>query len=482
MVGSLLTAPVLGTTFNVTSTAQLISALNTANGIPGPHTINLATGTYNLTNELPVIATNEVIAFQGASVNPADTVLHQTVANSRIVETTLPTNNVNNVVLTFNNLTFDNGQGGAYGGGALLVGGIGSSTTVNNCVFTNNRTSAGANVNAGGAIENSPNGNVTVLGCRFQGNASAAYGGAIDFLNQAGGSGSLLVNSSVFIGNSAASDGGAIKASADSGTITILNCNFEGNSTSGSGRGGALTHVQGVMIVNFSRFFNNTATNHANGDTLWQAAGAGSCDATRNWWGANSGPGGNDILASGTVINSPWLQLRHLPAVTPLATGASSSLTADLLGLSTGGSLSAASLAGLPAVSSSPATLFHNPVLGTLSAAATQFTHGQAMATFNAGSLSGAAQADVTLDNQTVTASIQLLNSISRAQAITLINGSLTIQFSGLPNNLYDIRRATDVRGPWTTVGTQTASADGLFTYTDPHPPVPMAYYRLRLH
>jgi hypothetical protein len=482
LAGSLLTLPALGATFNVATPAQLISAVNSANGSAGPHTINLSTGTYNLSGELPVIAANESITFQGGSANLTDTVLHQTLANTRFVESDLPAGNVNNIGLTFNNLTFDSGQGGDYGGGALLVGGIGSSTTVSNCVFSNNRTSAGANVNAGGAIENSPNGNVTVLGCRFQGNSSAVYGGAIDFLNQTGGSGSLFVSNSVFISNSAAADGGAVKASTDSGTITIVDCNFEGNSTTGSGRGGAITHVQGALTASYNRFFNNTATSHANGDTLWQAAGAGACDATRNWWGANSGPGGTDILASGAVTSSPWLQLRHQPAVTDLGTGATTTLTADLLGLSAGGSLTAVSLAGLPAVPANPATLFHNPVLGTLSAAATQFLHGQATATFNAGSLTGAAQADVSLDNQTVTAAMRLLNSSSQARAISVTTGSVTIQFSGLPTNSYDIQRATDVRGPWATVDTQIASTDGSLTYTDPHPPAPMAYYRLHNH
>ncbi len=462
------------------STAELISALNTANGTTGPHTINLAAGTYNLTGELPVIAANEVITLQGASANPADTVLHQTLANSRFLETALPANSINNVVLTFNNLTFDSGQGGDYGGGALLVGGIGSSTTVNNCTFTSNRAFAGASGNVGGAIENSPNGNVTVLGCWFQGNSSALYGGALDFLNQTGGSGSLLVSNSVFVGNSAASDGGAIKASTDSGTITIVDCSFESNSTSGGGRGGAITHVQGALTASYNRFFNNSAANHANGDTLWQADGAGSCDATRNWWGANIGPGGNDILASGAVTTSPWLQLRHLPGVTTLATGSSTTLIADLLGLSSGGPLPAANLAALPAVPAAPATLFHNPVLGTLSAPATQFIHGQATAIFNAGGAPGAAQADVTLDNQTVTAAIQLVNFVSRALAIAVTNGSVVIEFAGLAGNSYEIQRATDLHGPWATLDTQIAPPEGPLAYMDTNPPVPVAYYRLQ--
>jgi hypothetical protein len=155
-------------------------------------------------------------------------------------------------------------------------------------------------------------------------------------------------------------------------------------------------------------------------------------------------------------------------------------LVADLLGLSTGGSLPSAELAGLPAVPASSATLFHNPVLGTLSATTTQLLNCQASANFNAGCLTGAAQVDVTLDNQTVTAAIRLFNPGSLAQSITVAGGSVTIGFAGFPGDSYEIQRATDLGGPWDKVDTQVAPADGLFTYKDPNPPVPLAYYRLQ--
>ena len=405
LLGALLAQTAPGDVVTVSTTTDLVNAVNSANGSMGPHTINLAVGTYDLSAELPAIAVGENITFQSVSANPADTVLHQTAAGTRFLETVLPGDNVNNITLVFNNLTFTNGQGGDYGGGALLVGGIGSSTTVNNCVFSNNRTSAGPDVNAGGAIENSPNGDVTVVGCRFSGNSSAVYGGAIDFLNQTGGSGNLMVSDSVFIGNSAASDGGAIKASAGPSSITIVDCSFEGNQATGTGRGGAIAHGDGAMTVNYNRFFGNTAA-PGNGNTLFQPGGEPAVNASRNWWGQNSGPSVSDVFAVGTVTATTWLQLRFMPGVGTLGPGGSTSLTADLLGLNVGGPLAAADLAGLPAVPSTPASVFHNAMLGSLSGASTQFAQGIATATFTAGAAKGSASVEASLDNQTLTVTI----------------------------------------------------------------------------
>ena len=425
LAGLLATQAARALTFNVSTTTELVSAITSANGSAGPHTINLAAGTYNLSGELPVIAANENITFQGGSANPADTVLHQTTANTRILETALPANNVNNILLTFNSLTFDNGQGGDFGGGALLVGGIGSATTANNCVFSNNRTSSGANVHAGGAIENSPNGNVTVSGCRFSGNASAVYGGAIDFLNQAGGSGNLVVSNCAFIGNSAASDGGAIKASAGPGSITITDCSFESNQTTGSARGGAIAHGDGSITVHHNRFFNNTAANHANGDTLFQPGGEPVLDANENWWGQNSGPGPTDIYAVGTVTATTWLQLRFVAGASTLGAGGSTGLTADLLGLNSGGPLAAADLQGLPAVPSSPTAIFHDPILGSLSGASTQFAQGIATATFTAGATKGLASVAASLDNQTLGVTIGLPTTVSSITRVSTTPSNL---------------------------------------------------------
>jgi hypothetical protein len=74
---------------------------------------------------------------------------------------------------------------------------------------------------------------------------------------------------------------------------------------------------------------------------------------------------------------------------------------------------------------------------------------------------------------------VQVGNPGGLAQGVSPSGGSVTVNFAGIPGYLYDIQRATDPGGPWATVATQTAPANGLFSYTDPSPPQPTAYYRL---
>jgi len=422
-----------GTAGDAFQMSSLRGAILDANANTGPHTISLPPGTYTVSGELPSIVSDLNLTLQGTSGNPADTVLNQAQANQRFLETDFVNDTTpNNVVLTFANLTFTNGQATAFGGGVLLVGGLGSITTVSNCVFLNNSTSASGQ--PGGVIESSPDGDVIVQNCVFQGNASADFGGAIDFLSQTeetAGHGNLTVTGSSFIGNSSAFNGGAINVNSVKGTQTITLCNFTGNTATTAGvnaaNGGAIAHYSGTMAAHFNRFFNNTAATAANGNTLFQAGeapGTFSFDATDNWWGANSGPVANSILAVSAVGAGTWLQLEITPGVSTLSPGGSTSLTADLLNRNAGGLLPPSQLVGLPAVPD-PTILFHNPVLGTLSGASSQFINGAAAATFTAGAAGGIASAQVTLDNQTMTATMLIPTTVSSINRVTATPSNL---------------------------------------------------------
>jgi hypothetical protein len=57
----------------------------------------------------------------------------------------------------------------------------------------------------------------------------------------------------------------------------------------------------------------------------------------------------------------------------------------------------------------------------------------------------------------------------------------VTINLAGIPGVNYDIERSTDMNN-WTVVGTLTAPAHGTFTFTDPNPPQPSGYYRMKQH
>jgi hypothetical protein len=134
----------------------------------------------------------------------------------------------------------------------------------------------------------------------------------------------------------------------------------------------------------------------------------GATTANDNWWGVNTGPGASVLAGSPIPAATRWLQLRHSanPATVPTTT--STTLTADLLGLNTGGSTAASNLSGLPPFPQPPGVIFSNPVLGTLSGAATQFSNGAATATYTAGLVAGPGSADATADSQTVTANFNV--------------------------------------------------------------------------
>jgi hypothetical protein len=60
-------------------------------------------------------------------------------------------------------------------------------------------------------------------------------------------------------------------------------------------------------------------------------------------------------------------------------------------------------------------------------------------------------------------------------------NGYL-VRFAGVPGRSYDIQRATNVSGPWTTLVTAVAPLHGIIEYEDTQPPQPAAFYRTVAH
>ncbi|MGD0525157.1 MAG: choice-of-anchor Q domain-containing protein, partial [Polyangiaceae bacterium] len=108
--------------------------------------------------------------------------------------------------------------------------------TVQNLAFTDGFTSDVPNTSStaeGGAAIFEDGGSLTVIGCTFTNNQCASSGedvsgGAIN----GQGVGTLIVESSVFTGNSG-SNGGAVGTQDE--TVTISNCTFAGNSATGTG-------------------------------------------------------------------------------------------------------------------------------------------------------------------------------------------------------------------------------------------------------
>ncbi len=105
-------------------------------------------------------------------------------------------------------------------------------------------------------------------------------------------------------------------------------------------------------------------------------------------------------------------------------------------------------------------------------------------------SISGASQNDtvsytvsdgVLSANGTLTITYTGVNQSGQAQNVSVVSGTITVRFAGIPNLSYRVQRADNAG--FTVNVTQSAPitfpASGLYTYTDPSPPVSSAYYRL---
>ena len=165
--------------------------------------------------------------------------------------------------------------GGGNGGGALYITG-GSTATVSGSSFNNNQSVNGGAIHMLGA-------NLTVMDSDFNGNiannvAGGGGGGAIYVDGTKDFSGAIDIGSSSFTSNQTNQLGGAIFSFPEGTGSTLVDQSlFDGNEATGSGQGGAIYHQSatsnGALSISNSTFMNNNA--HAtdgsasSGGALW---------------------------------------------------------------------------------------------------------------------------------------------------------------------------------------------------------------------
>ncbi len=161
--------------------------------------------------------------------------------------------------------------------GAAIYCRNGAGPTVRNCRFIGNET-----ISFGGAvavINSAP----SFTNCTFEDNETAALGGAV-FLNMAGGT---RVDRCTFLGNTASGGGGL--SSNDSVGVLISNSLFVGNHSDGSAGGGAIYSAGGpLMEVRGCTIVGNTSLVHTAGGL--RAQGGSVMASNTILWG-NTGSG-----------------------------------------------------------------------------------------------------------------------------------------------------------------------------------------------
>lgn len=291
----------------------------------------------------------------------------------------------------------------AGNGAAVLAGGAGAATTLNNLAITNFKIQ----LDNGGAVAVSSANNthsLTIINCTFTNNLCGAAGGAV-FYN---GLGSCSISNTIFTNNSTGvvganngGDGGAVATTGNGsgGNYSISNCSFLNNTvTAATGHGGAISNANGTSTISFCRFINNTASVATNGNTLSQAGGGtiNTIIADNNWWGQNA-PATNDYAVSATpgiVTVTKWIQLKSTSSVASVCSNNTATITAGFLSNSANETLTTANvsaLIGLP--------ISFSALQGTVSSPQTTIqANGNATAVYTAGPSAGSGSANAVVD------------------------------------------------------------------------------------
>lgn len=197
------------------------------------------------------------------------------------------------------------------GAGTLTIDGGGNITISGNNAVRVMIVDSGANLTllnltianastplSGGGVVNS--GTLTVSNSTFSGNTAGSGGGIVNF-----SSGTITIADSTFSGNSATFGGGIDNAG---GALTVVNSTFSGNSAANSG-GGIYNNPDSTLTVNTSTFSSNSAT-YGGGIANNGALTVNTTTFYLNVANTNGQGGGIRNLGTSTVTNSTFANNR----------------------------------------------------------------------------------------------------------------------------------------------------------------------------
>ena len=339
--------PAYAASFSVGTAAELIAAINTANGNGEADTITLTANiTLNSTNYandltegvngLPSITSIITIEGDGYTIERessyACTITHNASQDFRILHINSSGN------LTLNNLTIKNGCAnntalfrGYHGGGIRNVNGgtlaITNSTlsgnkasnsteshgggisnegtlTVSNSIFSKNISYATAA--GGGGVSNFSTGTLTVSNSTFSENISDASLGLLGIGGGIHSAGVLIVSNSTFFGNIAhgidSGLGAGIFTENPTASTTVTNSTFSGNTASGGdvSIGGGIAAANMLTVTN-STFSGNTASTSSTFSYGGGIVATGTLTVTNSTFSGNAATTGGGIFLADNV-------------------------------------------------------------------------------------------------------------------------------------------------------------------------------------
>jgi parallel beta-helix repeat protein len=202
-------------------------------------------------------------------------------------------------------------------------------------------------------------------------------------------------------GNSVSGGNIAVAVVSFLGNTADSDATLTGNNITGAGTGILVVNqnLAGGPVANLTASFNRIVGNGVGLNNQSSTLVV----AINNWWGSNAGPGGaGSDTVSGLVSFSPWLVL-SIEAPSPLITGHSETVIADLLHNSAGQDFTG--LAFLLGHVPDGIPLIFGTSLGSIAPMVTSLLDGQAIATLSASAV-GNATVTATLDNQTVSTGV----------------------------------------------------------------------------
>jgi CSLREA domain-containing protein len=224
---------------NTLSGAQSITFATGLNG----GTITLTGGELHITESNLTIDASNLVSKITISGNDASRVFN-------LSDNTTSTLNLDNLQLVHGSAAT------ADGGGAILLG-VHDTLNIDSSVFQFNLTlgNGGAIAGASSLVPADLN-TINITNSNFAGNGAVLGGAIFNF-------GSLTINGSSFLGNTAVTSAGAIL---DSGTLSIGNSTFTGNIVSAAdGGGGAIVYSGDALSVDHTTFQSNISTAVSNG-------------------------------------------------------------------------------------------------------------------------------------------------------------------------------------------------------------------------